>query len=375
MGGAVRDNLLGYRSKDFDLATAAKPDAVQALFRRSVPIGVEHGTVGVLDRHNRPHEVTTFRRDVKTDGRHAQVEFGVSLTDDLARRDFTINAIAYHPFTHEWRDPFSGRDDMDAGVVRGVGDPQLRFREDYLRILRAIRFAARFHFAIEATTYAAARSEVDGLRSLSAERVRDEWFNGLETAQRVSEFVGLWDEIGGRSIWLPEIPADVHRRPALDVLARDATLITAYLSQSPADTLRRLRASRAQIERGRLIHNFRNDRPSADDLAAVRRWLATTGSPLARDLLAIDAADGGAGNLSLTVEKILGADPVLSVAGLAVDGNRLGEIGVPRGPEMGKILAMLLDEVLDDPDKNSAAYLTARVRDLLSDMRDVRPDS
>ena len=375
VGGAVRDSLLGYRNKDFDLATAATPDEVRALFRRSIPIGIEHGTVGVLDRHKRPHEVTTFRRDVKTDGRHAQVEFGVSLRDDLARRDFTINAIAYHPFTHEWRDPFSGRDDMDAGIVRGVGDPQLRFREDYLRILRAIRFAARFHFAIEPATYAAAQSHVDGLHGLSAERVRDEWLKGLDTAREVSEFVALWDRIGGRAIWLPEIPAGAHDRLALDVLPTDPTLITAYLSRSPVDTLRRLRCSRSQIERGRLIHEFRDGRPSAADLPAVRRWLAKTGRQLAHDLLAIDAAEGSDAALSAVVDEILAGKPVLSVTGLAIDGNALSEIGVPRGPEMGKILALLLDEVLDDPEKNRPSYLTARVRALLSGARDARPDS
>src|SRR3970282_234239 len=101
VGGAIRDTLLGLANSDFDLATSARPEDVQRLFRRTVPIGVEHGTVAVLDRDNRPHEVTTFRRDVVTDGRHAVVEFGVSVDEDLARRDFTINAIAYHPFRHE----------------------------------------------------------------------------------------------------------------------------------------------------------------------------------------------------------------------------------------------------------------------------------
>src|SRR2546425_822253 len=105
VGGAIRDNLLELENHDFDLTTAAPPAEVRKLFKRTVPVGIEHGTVAVLDRHNRPHEVTTFRRDLKTDGRHAVVEFGVSLMDDLARRDFTINAIAYHPGRHEWRDP------------------------------------------------------------------------------------------------------------------------------------------------------------------------------------------------------------------------------------------------------------------------------
>src|SRR5690242_15413950 len=106
VGGAVRDALLGHPHLDWDLATAATPREVRALFRRTVPVGIEFGTVGVLDEEGTMHEVTTFRRDVQTDGRHAVVEFGASLDDDLARRDFTINAIAYSPITHDVRDPF-----------------------------------------------------------------------------------------------------------------------------------------------------------------------------------------------------------------------------------------------------------------------------
>src|ERR1043165_6299048 len=118
VGGAIRDALLGHPHLDWDLATSATPSQVSTLFRRTIPVGVEFGTVGVLDRNGRMHEVTTFRRDVKTDGRHAEVEFGVSLEDDLARRDFTINAIAYSPRLDELRDPFGGRDDLERGIVR-----------------------------------------------------------------------------------------------------------------------------------------------------------------------------------------------------------------------------------------------------------------
>ncbi len=111
----------------------------------------------MLDRHGVMHEVTTFRRDVRTDGRHAEVEFGVSLEDDLARRDFTINAIAYSPRLDEIRDPFDGRADLERRVVRAVGDPEARMREDRLRALRAIRFAARFDFTIDPATRAPSR--------------------------------------------------------------------------------------------------------------------------------------------------------------------------------------------------------------------------
>jgi len=130
VGGAIRDTLLELENHDFDLTTAAPPDEVGRLFKRTVPVGIEHGTVAVLDRDNRAHEVTTFRRDIRTDGRHAVVEFGVSLTDDLARRDFTINAIAYHPIRHEWRDPFKGAEDLRKKVIRSVVDANWQKKED-----------------------------------------------------------------------------------------------------------------------------------------------------------------------------------------------------------------------------------------------------
>ncbi len=256
VGGAVRDNLLGIPNKDFDLATAATPDVVRRLFRRTIPIGVEHGTVAVMDETGAAHEVTTFRKDVRTDGRHAEVQFGVALEDDLARRDFTINAIAYHPIRHEWRDPFGGERDLAAKVIRAVGEPRQRFREDYLRIVRALRFAARFHFVIEPATWEAARAEVAGLEHLSAERVRDEWFKGLTGARSPAELVRLWAEIGALESWLPEIVKSEKRKVKGDFavvdrfMPRDPVLVTSFLSSDPATTLARLRCSNAEIERG-----------------------------------------------------------------------------------------------------------------------------
>ena len=144
VGGAIRDALLGGAPLDWDLATRATPEQVRAIFgrRRTIPVGIDFGTVSVLDDEGVHHEITTFRRDVQTDGRHAVVEFGASLEEDLARRDFTINAIAYRPKTDELRDPFGGRADIERGIVRAVGDAEERMREDRLRALRAIRFAS-----------------------------------------------------------------------------------------------------------------------------------------------------------------------------------------------------------------------------------------
>src|SRR5690554_2631650 len=131
VGGAVRDRVAGRPAGDWDLATRARPDQVRSLFRRTVPIGIEHGTVGVLDGGHM-YEVTTFRRDVETFGRHAVVEFADDVEEDLARRDFTINALAWHPLTGELLDPFHGRRDLHERRLRTVGAPGDRFAEDYL---------------------------------------------------------------------------------------------------------------------------------------------------------------------------------------------------------------------------------------------------
>src|SRR5690349_18456604 len=254
VGGAIRDNLLGLENHDFDLTTAAPPGEVQRLFKRTVPVGIEHGTVAVLDQQKRQHEVTTFRKDIKADGRHAVVEFGVSLMDDLARRDFTINAIAYHPIRHEWRDPFKGADDLEHKLIRSVGDANWRFQEDYLRILRALRFSARFAFRIHPDTLEAARANVQGLAQLSAERVRDEWFKGIATAARVSKLLTLWMDVGAARIWMPEIPGKGKRETgSVDKLPRDPVLISAFLASDPASLLTRLKCSNKEIERARAI--------------------------------------------------------------------------------------------------------------------------
>ena len=365
VGGAIRDNLLGLENHDFDLTTAAPPEEVRKLFKRTIPVGIEHGTVAVLDRDNRPHEVTTFRRDLKTDGRHAVVEFGVSLMDDLARRDFTINAIAYHPGRHEWRDPFKGVEDLERRLIRSVGDPNWRFQEDYLRILRALRFSARFEFRIHPRTLEAAKANVQGLAQLSAERVRDEWFKGIATAQRVSKLLALWIDTGAARIWLPEIrDAGNAMREAwkgVDKLPRDPVLITALLASDPASLLTRLKCSNKDIERGRAIGQWRDKYPDPQHLPDVRKWLAQVGE-YAEDLLALlPAGTAPRSPLPKAVAAIRAAKDPLTLPELAVNGNDLIAAGVRSGPDVGEVLQRLLAEVLEDPQRNTKEYLLSRV--------------
>ena len=367
VGGAIRDTLLELENHDFDLTTAAPPDEVGRLFKRTVPVGIEHGTVAVLDRDNRAHEVTTFRRDIRTDGRHAVVEFGVSLTDDLARRDFTINAIAYHPIRHEWRDPFKGAEDLRKKVIRSVGDANWRFQEDYLRILRALRFSARFDFRIHAGTLEAAKANAQGLAQLSAERVREEWFKGIRTAGRVSKLLALWIDVGATRIWLPEIPRSGKReRGNVDKLPRDPVLVTAYLASDPASVLTRLKSSNKDIERGRVIGQWRDKYPDPTHLPDVRKWLSLVGE-YADDLLVllpgldVSRFPFPVSRLPKVVASIRAAKDPLTLKDLAISGDDLIAAGVRPGPEVGETLARLLAEVLDDPTRNTREQLLARV--------------
>ena len=375
VGGAIRDALLGAAlggttvpPADIDFTTSARPEQVQALFgrKRTVDVGSKHGTIGVLDRRHVLHEVTTFRRDVTTDGRHADViHEGVTLEEDLARRDFTINAIAYHPFRREWRDPFGGAADLERGVVRAVGAPAERFREDYLRILRALRFAARFGFAIDPPTWEAARSAAAGLAELSAERVRDELFKGLRTARSIPQLVELWHEVGAAAIWLPELGrasaadsgysvADLNREP------RDPVLLVALLCRDAGAVLKRLRASNAEIARAHAVMQAPAE-PGDATLVGVRRWLAATGHA-ADDLLALwRLRHGTDAPWSATVAEIRGRGDPLGRGDLALDGNDLLALGVPRGPRIGEVLDRLLDRVLQDPSLNTREQLTALV--------------
>jgi tRNA nucleotidyltransferase (CCA-adding enzyme) len=360
VGGALRDHLLEDAHTDYDLATSARPEEVQRLFRRTAAVGLKHGTVGVIDRARVMHEVTTFRRDVSTDGRHAVVAYGVTLEEDLARRDFTINALAYHPLRHEWRDPFGGAEDLARKVVRAVGEPAERFREDYLRILRALRFAARFGFTIDPATWAAALEAVEGLRRLSAERVRDEWFKGLTSAGDPAELVRLWLASGAARVWLPEL-GEPAESAAARWQPRDPVRLTALYTADPVAVLRRLKASNGEIGRAATIVQG-PPAPAGPGEADARRWLARVGEA-ADDLMAMHqlrhaAEPAWAGVVRRVRER---GDPV-SRGQLAIDGTDLQGLGMS-GPRIGEILAALLERVIDDPRLNQRDTLLALARE------------
>jgi tRNA nucleotidyltransferase (CCA-adding enzyme) len=362
VGGALRDHLLGHSGTDYDLATSALPEEVQRLFRRTAPVGARHGTVGVIDRRRVMHEVTTFRRDVTTDGRHATVAYGVTLDDDLARRDFTINALAYHPLRGDWRDPFGGAADLRQGVIRAVGDPAERFREDYLRILRALRFAARFGFAIDPPTWTAARDAADGLRRLSAERVREEWFKGLTTARDPAMLVRLWREVGAAAIWLPEVgePGDY---PEAAAVPRDPVLLTALYAHDPVAVLRRLKGSNVEIGRAAALAAG-PAAPAGTSDADLRRWLAGVGDAADDHLAHHRLRHGSDAPWAPAVRLIRQRGDAVTRGQLAIGGGDLQALGAA-GPRIGEILAALLDRVLDDPSLNTRDRLLSIARTML----------
>lgn len=357
VGGAIRDALLGdqrHAAQDVDLATAAPPSVVRQLFRRTIPVGIEHGTVGVLDEDGELHEVTTFRRDVRTDGRHAVVEFGVDLESDLARRDFTVNAMAYHPLRHEWRDPFGGLEDLASQRIKAVGDAAQRFHEDRLRILRALRFAARFDFTIDPDTWSAAVAQAPDTSHLSAERVREEWIKGIDTARTPGRLATLWHRSGVAGTWMPELHHETPSNEFLD--SRDPVLVTAWFASPSAPVWRRLKGSSAEIRRAEAI-----DRgpaaPASSEPRVVRHWLATAGTA-ANDLVALGRWRGPASEFwRETVDGIRARGEATTRAELAIDGEDLLQAGVGSGPHVGHVFTHLLNIVLDDPEQNTRERL------------------
>jgi tRNA nucleotidyltransferase (CCA-adding enzyme) len=406
VGGAVRDAILGHPHLDWDLATAAHPKQVRSLFARTIPVGIDFGTIGVLDAHDVMHEVTTFRRDVHTDGRHAVVDFGASLEEDLARRDYTINAIAYSPSRHELRDPFHGIEDLENKLVRAVGEPGERMREDRLRALRAIRFAARFDFDIEPRTWDAIVESAPFLSRLSAERVKQEIEKTMEQVRYPRRAFELWRKSGAFATLIPSLAgiSDVELA-TLDYLCpptlpgrpqrKIARMIGLFAAASPPgtvlETLKALRFSNADsawvhgtITRWTAMEPELRSQLSSftpPDDAALRKWAAAAGrTRLASVLRLANArwlAERDAGIAAPSPESVKSAyrrairiayrDPI-EVTDLAVNGRDLEKIGLA-GPRVGQTLRKLLELVITDPAANSRTGLMEAAQSILDDIR------
>jgi len=410
VGGAVRDRLIGRPNSDYDAATDARPEEVQKLFRRVVPTGIKHGTVTVLWK-GKPIETTTFRRESGySDGRHPdEVEYGASLEEDLSRRDFTINALAFDPIGGQLTDLYSGREDLKAGLIRAVGEPAERFGEDGLRPLRAVRFAAQLGFAVEPDTLAAIPGALPAFRKVSPERVREE-LEKILVSPKPSIALRLMESSGMLEVVLPELSAcrgvdqkgfhiyDVldHIYATVDFAEPDRIVRLAALfhdigkpakravgpdgiatfyrheelsADMAAVIMKRLRYPNADIDEVcHLVACHMLHYTSDWSDAAVRRFIARTGEENLERLFALHIADASGvigkrvppdylDELEGRVQKVLSERRALSVKDLAVNGNDLAAIGIPRGPAMGRILNELLETVLDDPAENEKGKL------------------
>lgn len=416
VGGCVRDSVLGRTPQDWDITTSATPEQTKALFRRTIDTGIEHGTVTIMMDHV-GYEVTTYRVDGKYEDhrRPKEVTFTASLLEDLKRRDFTINAMAYNE-QEGLVDIFGGAEDLRRGIIRCVGVPQERFDEDALRILRAVRFAAQLDFEIEAKTRQAIREKAEFLRDISAERIQVE-LTKLITSDHPERIIDAY-ELGITAIVLPEFDTmmetpqhtvyhkyDVGRHTVAVMQNIDATPIlrwAALLHDSAKPecrttdeqgvdhfyghpkagkaiarrVLRRMKLDNDTIQRvERLVewHDFGLD--GTVTKKTLRRALNRMGPDLFDDYAKLRRADM-LGQSDYMQEKkqqdyrhllemyreIREAQECLLIRDLKLDGKDLIAMGVQPGPDMGKILNDLLQQVLEEPQLNTKEKLKELVQ-------------
>jgi tRNA nucleotidyltransferase (CCA-adding enzyme) len=424
VGGCVRDLLLDRTPKDWDLTTNAHPEQIQSLFEETFYENT-YGTVGVVTQSADPRlkviEITPYRIEGEySNARHPDdVKFSEKIEDDLKRRDFTINAIAYEPGTGELIDLHDGQKDLEKRVVATVGDAQERFAEDALRMLRAVRLSAELDFVIDSNAMTAIAAEAAKLASISRERVRDELIRIL-MSPRPMQALYVAQKLGILKYMIPELeegigcaqnqahsfdvfehlmrslqhaadkewPLDVRFAALLHDIGKPATrahseekgdwtfyghdVVSARMAKKILTDLKVPKEMATKIVLLVRWHMFFSD-PDLVTLAAVRRLIARVGKENINDLVNLRVCDRiGTGRpkehpfrlrkyMSMIDEAMRDA---ISVGMLKIDGQRLMEIGQKPGPRMGWILHALLEEVLDDPAKNTEEYLEKRAQDM-----------
>lgn len=424
VGGCIRDSIMGKAPDDWDITTSAEPYQVKKLFRRTIDTGIQHGTVTVM-RNRTGYEVTTYRIDGKyEDNRHPKdVIFTKSLKEDLKRRDFTINAMAYNE-TEGLIDLFGGAADMERGRIRCVGNAHGRFSEDALRIMRAIRFSAQFGYAIEEETAEAIRELAGNLRNISAERIRMELVKLLVSPH--PDYLRQAYQAGITKVILPEFDACMetpqknphhvysvgeHILHTLSfVKAEKALRLTmllhdigkpltkttdengidhfkthpqksAYLAMQ---ILRRLKFDNDTINRVcRLVkyHDWAITLPANVKAGTIRRMVAGIGEDAFPDMFAVNRADILAQSAYRQEEKLSKQEKIealyreiqankdcLSLKTLAVDGGDLIAAGMAPGRELGVVLRRMLEDVLEEPAHNRKEYLLGRLEEYRDDL-------
>ena len=418
VGGCVRDSLLGLTPADYDLCTNARPEETARVFaaHQLLHHGEKHGTVGVV-LEGQVYEITTFRTEGGyQDSRHpGWVEFVPNVEADLSRRDFTVNAMAYNPKTG-YIDPFGGQQDMENRLLRAVGDPQTRFREDALRILRGARFSARFRLTPEPATEQAMRELAPLLDNIARERVFEELCKLLlsATAQDLLTFVPLitqvipelapsvgffqhsphhrYDVFTHTSHVVENVPKDLGLRwaallhdvgkPACFTMDENGrghfkghAKVSAELADSILLRLKAPSALRQQVAELIELHMTKLE----PDKKLLRRRLGKLGRERLEQLLLLQAADMGSKGTGIPEEmdqfsvldrllsEILKEDACFSIKDLAVNGWDLQQLGIPAGPDIGKALNWLLGQVQDEVLPNERDALLGTVRELLED--------
>lgn len=408
VGGCVRDVLRGKTPKDWDITTAAPPEVVMAAFSKTIPTGIRHGTVTVVLAGGQ-YEVTTFRVDGAYENHRSpqSIVFTQDVTEDLSRRDFTMNAIAYHPETG-LIDPFGGQEDIKKGIIRCVGDPVVRFDEDALRMLRAVRFSAQTGFPLQKDILQAMKQLAGLMSKISGERIRDELLKTLLSDR--PETVIILQETGILAVILPELDRcfsvlqnikyhvyDVGRH-SIEVMRHtpnNAVLRLAGLfhdlgkpdkkttDEAGVDHFKGHDAQSVLLADG-VLGRLRFDNRTKDDVLrlirhhdrrieptkkSVRRAASAIGADLFLDLLALQRADMRGQNPALLEERLAYLDTIeslwkeivadgeaLSVADLAIGGNDLLQLGY-QGKQIGRALSAALEYILDHPEANTRPIL------------------
>jgi tRNA nucleotidyltransferase (CCA-adding enzyme) len=424
VGGCVRDSLLGKQVADWDVCTDARPNELMKIFPRAVPTGLQHGTVTVV-MHGHHYEVTTLRGEASySDGRRPDaVHFVDDITADLARRDFTINAIAVNPWNGDLVDPFDGRQDIDAKIIRAVGKAFERFSEDGLRVLRAARFSATLEFELAPDTFSAIAPTLDTFKKVSAERVRDEWVKTMK-AKKPSRAFEVMRESGILGVTCPELLEGVgceqnkwhsydvwkHAMECMDYCVGDPVLRISALLHDVGKPKSRAFSDKTQDwtfydhdrigaeiafpiatrlkfsndERDRIVSLVRNHLFHYDAWsdAAVRRWMKRVGLDRIEDLFALSEADLRAKGpvtfdashllpleaLKVHVAKIMEEGAALTTRDLVIDGNVLmKELAIKPGRIIGVILEALLEAVINDPSLNEREKLLEMARKIVAE--------
>jgi len=363
VGGCVRDIIRGVQPKDWDITTSATPLEAKANFLRTIDTGIKHGTITVL-LDGQPYEVTTYRIDGEyLDNRRPQtVEFTTNIEEDLSRRDFTMNAIAYSPITG-FVDPFGGQEDINRGLIRCVGDPLHRFGEDALRMLRAIRFAAVTGFDINKDILTAISVLKATLQNISPERIREE-FGKLITSQN-PETVVLLDKTG-------LLPFVLGNRDYEGDIIQAAHWLTICPSQ---ESMRLALFLYNQIDCEKLLQAMRFDNKTAKEAAMlvrllyeelpanryqIKKILRFVPQALFENFLTLNeiiSPNNNVAHIRSEVQDIVSKAECFTLKNLAINGVDLKALGIEQGEAMGKTLEWLLDEVMQNPTLNQKKTL------------------